>query len=237
MRMVFGMLMSLLIVEEMYVGPTDFTPTFCNFNWWGNVMTFLSLLFQFKTANYEIAKKLATNKSDFQYSLYYKKIALQTLQLSVAINFIVIAAYWAFIFSETETQFRAGSSDQAFGDNGWSLGYWYYRSIVIHTVPYFMTLICVFSSDVIFMETDWWLLVLIGILYTLFNYAACTYNRVNVIYYMDWSIISAISAYSPLFCTVGFTTVALAHHFFIVCMTQILNQRFVYNFKELNQNV
>ena len=123
------------------------------------------------------------------------------------------------MFSETEAEFEASSSDQAFGDVTISLGYWYYRSIVVHTVPYVVVIISVFSSDIIFMETDWWLVCLLAILYTLLNYAVCTYNRVNVLYYMDWSIISSISAYSPLFSTVGFTTLALAHHIFICIIT------------------
>ena len=60
----------------MYVGPADIAPLLANLNWWGNVMTFFTLLLQFKTANYEIAKKVATNQLDFQFSSYYKKIAL-----------------------------------------------------------------------------------------------------------------------------------------------------------------
>ena len=66
--MIFGILMAVLVTEEMYMGTNDFLPLFANLNWWGNVMTFFTLLFQFKSANYEIAKKTAVNKNEFLYS-------------------------------------------------------------------------------------------------------------------------------------------------------------------------
>ena len=50
----------------------------------------------------------------------------------------------------------------------------------------------VFISDIIFMETDWWLLLFTALLYMLTNYGICTWLQVDSVYFMDWAVISKI---------------------------------------------
>jgi len=96
--MFWGIIIAVMIVEELYIGPTDTFLLAGNLNFWGIVVSFTSLLLQFKAANYEIEKKKSSNKNGFPFSIYYKKMALQSLEIAVSINFSVFVAYWTFIF-------------------------------------------------------------------------------------------------------------------------------------------
>ena len=63
--------------------------------------------------------------------------------------------------------------DEAFGDNEVTLAYFYYRSVIKHTLPFIMSLSSVFGSDIIFLESDWWLVIMLSISYTAVNYSVC----------------------------------------------------------------
>ena len=66
-------------------------------------------------------------------------------------------------------------TDEAFGDNVASLSYFYYRSIVKNTMPLVMSILLIFGSDIIFLESDWWLSICAALTYTLMNYCVCQY--------------------------------------------------------------
>lgn len=67
-RLVYGLVVTVLIVEEIYVGPTDTLLTAAYLSFWGLVASFLTFLFQFKACNYELEKAAATDKSKYPYS-------------------------------------------------------------------------------------------------------------------------------------------------------------------------
>ena len=54
---------------------------------------------------------------------------------------------------------------------------WYYRSIVIHTLPFVVMACSVLLTDVTFLESDWWLVLLTGLLYTLTNLCSSVWLR------------------------------------------------------------
>lgn len=74
-------------------------------------------------------------------------------------------------------------------------------------------------TDTIFLETDWFLLFNTTIVYLLVNWAVTKYSGKDSVYFLDWSEISSINAYSPIVSGVGFTVMGLAQHFFLCMFT------------------
>lgn len=106
-------------MESIFLGPADSVLLLANFNLWGLFMTFLSLLFQYKSSNYEVAKARADRQgidvaTYFPYSTYYKRNALRTLEGSLAINFITIIVFWVYIFPNSGEDYYKSSLDEAF---------------------------------------------------------------------------------------------------------------------------
>jgi hypothetical protein len=161
-----------------------------NLNWWGLVVGFLTVLLQHKAAVYEIDRLKSGKRNTYKYSAAYKRAALQTLEIAVAITFTTASAYWNFIFPEQNEHYKAATAKYILGDNYFTDFYWYYRSIVLHSLPFFLMMICVFMTDIIFLETDWWLISLTAFFYTMFNYAVTVYLGLDKVYYMDWGIVS-----------------------------------------------
>lgn len=234
------MITAWLAIEELFLGPTDSALILSHFSFWSLISTFSTMLLQYKAANYEIEKlqsfKRGSNKK-FPYSVYYKREALQSLEVAVCINFIVFIAYWFWVFPTAYEQYKLSTLDETYGENWYSVSYYYYRSIVMHSLPFMMTICTIFFSDIIFLESDWYIVFVITALYLIINFALCEYTGTNSVYFLDWSIISKISAYSPLVASVGFSIIALGQHFFYVLMTQTLRQRYEFEFTDYNNNV
>lgn len=74
-------------------------------------------------------------------------------------------------------------------------------------------------SETIFLETDWFLLSNTAIVYLLVNWAVTKYSGKDSSYFLDWSEISKINAYSPLVSGLGFIVVSEAQHFFLTMFT------------------
>jgi hypothetical protein len=74
-------------------------------------------------------------------------------------------------------------------------------------------------TETIFLETDWFLIFNTTILYLLVNWAVTKYSGKNAVYFLDWSTINSINAYSPLVAGVGFAIISLAQHFFLSMLT------------------
>ena len=57
-----------------------------------------------------------------------------------------------------------------------------------------MPFICVFTvsflADVVFLESDWYLIVVGGMFYTMTNWMVSLYTKNDKIYFMDWSLVS-----------------------------------------------
>jgi hypothetical protein len=72
-----------------------------------------------------------------------------------------------------------------------------------------MSVCTIFFSDIIFLESDWYLVFVISALYLLINFGMCEYADTKQVYFLDWSIVSKISAYSPMVASIGFSILAL----------------------------
>ena len=55
-----------------------------------------------------------------------------------------------------------------------------------------VTLSCIFMSDVVFLETDWYLIFVMTIWYTFTNWSVAKYAGVDTIYFMNWSLTNSI---------------------------------------------
>ena len=90
--------------------------------------------------------------------------------MAVSINFVVFIAYWYWIFPSINDQYKSSTMDETYGDNWLTITYYYYRSIVIHTLPFLMSVCTIFFSDIIFLESDWYVVVIISALYLIVNF-------------------------------------------------------------------
>ena len=91
----------------------------------------------------------------------------------------------------------------------WTEGYFLIRNIVIHTAPLFISLISVFITDVVFLETDYLLIMVTTIIYVFINFVMCKYAGDDQLYYLNWETVANISPYSPIFASLAFDGVRL----------------------------
>jgi hypothetical protein len=127
----------------------------------------------------------------FPYSTWYKRNGLRTLEASLGINFITILVFWAYILPNTGQDYYKSSLDEAFGIESSYLtlivqSYFMVRNIVVHTLPFIMSMVSVFMADVVFLESDWWIIFDTAALYLFTNYAVTYYSGTNLVYYFDW---------------------------------------------------
>lgn len=129
--------------------------------------------------------------------------------------------------------YQQGSINETYGDNWLSSTFYNIRSIFHHTLPYLCSMSVVFLTDVVFLETDWYLIMICGLLYTLMNCAIAHLSNNNTMYFMDWAVITQIQPYNPLVSCFAFVALAVAHHFFLCMLTQMLCQRFEFEFSDV----
>ena len=89
----------------------------------------------------------------------------------------------------------------------------------MYTFPLFVALTSLFIADVIVIESDWWINIVISGLYLFINYTISDYRDTNRIYYLDWTVVSSITPFSPVFSTVGFGFIAMSLHFTLSALT------------------
>lgn len=135
-------------------------------------------------------KKKAFNKDKYKESVFYKRLALQTLEIGLAMNTVMALGYFIYVFPKQYFQYKASVADDAFGDNAVTVTLFYAKTFFLHSCPFFVMLTSIFISEIIFMETDWWLIVMISFVYTVVNYGVCTWKGIDEIYFMDWAVVS-----------------------------------------------
>ena len=86
------------------------------------------------------------------------------------------------------------------------------------------------ASDVIIMESKWWMNVEVAVGYIITNYIVALGQQQNVAYYLDWSMEYDISPHSPVFGAATLTLVGIAYHYFLAVVTQVSRGRYESNF-------
>ena len=83
--------------------------------------------------------------------------------------------------------YKQSNMDELYGDNWFSTTLFYMRNMFQHTVPFLVTFSCIFMSDVVFLETDWYLIFCMTMWYTFTNWVTAKYAGVDQLYFMNWS--------------------------------------------------
>ena len=126
----------------MFSGPIDTFENLAYLNVWAYIITFVSNLYQFRSANYEVeienAKNSNNNKS-FPDSLYYKFIALSTLEVAAALNLVNMVGFWFYVLPNSSTAYDHGQLEEAFGNNFLVQTYSICRNYIVHTLPFVIT--------------------------------------------------------------------------------------------------
>lgn len=224
--------MANLLIVGVFFGPQDSAQLLSYLSMWSIAATFATMLMQFKAATYEQEKIKSTEQDKFQYSVYYKREALQSLEITHAINFVTFIGYYVYVFPQTWKMWQQSVVDQTYGEGDLSQGFYYVQDIILHTVPFMMSFASIFVTETIFLETDWFLICNTTIVYLLVNWAVTKYSGTDSVFFLDWSEISSINAYSPLVAGAGFTILGLAQHFFLCMFTQLLNQNYEYQYED-----
>ena len=108
---------------------------------------------------------------------------------------------------------------------------YYIQDIVTHTLPFVISTVLVFITETIFLETDWFLLMNTAIVYLFVNWTVTLYSGKSSVFFLDWSQVSSINAYSPMVAGGGFFIIGLAQHFFLAMATQLGNQNYEYQYE------
>ena len=109
--------------------------------------------------------------------------------------------------------------------------YFFVRNIIVHTFPFVASVVTTFMSDVVYLESDWWLNFDLGVAYVFVNYATTQYSGTDEVYYFNWGTKDqSIGAYSPLFDSTVLGLIAFAIHFMMCLITQVFHQRFESDF-------
>ena len=173
--------MGILIIEELFIGPTNTFVVSSYLSLWGAVATFITTLFQYKSATYELDKKRAElifSDEEFPYSTFYKMLGVISLEIAIGINVIVIFAYTVFVVPNGgQLLYRASSLEATFGyDNVLTQIYFWLRNPILHTFPFLCSVGSLLMSEVILFESDWWLHIMTVLIYLIMNYAVSEFT-------------------------------------------------------------
>lgn len=68
-------------------------------NVWSYFFVFTSNIMQFRSSNYEVEKAANTDVTKlYPNSIYYKQLALQSLEVSTSINVVLFTGFWFYYF-------------------------------------------------------------------------------------------------------------------------------------------
>ena len=186
----------------------------------------MTMLLQYKSSNYEVAVKAAKDAKtdeDFLYRTYYKKVALLSLEAAIGVNVICLYNFWFWIYPNLDDEFSTSTLGEGFTESFESTSYYKLRSVIVNTLPFYVCLLSVFLSDVIIMETDWYVHMMTTFTYMLVNFAISEYSGIKEVFYLDWTTQANIMPFGPLFTTLTYFFIACGMHFFLSVSTQILN--------------
>jgi hypothetical protein len=82
------------------------------------------------------------------------------------------------MFPNTGVEYYKSSLDEAFGQDDQAASftlfiqvYFFVRNILVHNLPLVISVVTTIMSDVVFLESDWWINFELGAAYVFVNYA------------------------------------------------------------------
>ena len=133
---------------------------------------------------------MATDKTKYPYELYYKRMALQLLTLSVQMSLALFIGWCVFKFPNLWVDFTSSTLDEGIGDNTDNMVAYISLSATSGMLPLLMMITNMGMIDLIFLESDWWLGPAVGICYMIVNFVVAKIEKVDIINYLDWSALS-----------------------------------------------
>jgi hypothetical protein len=194
----------------------------------------ISMINQYKSAAYEMDKATDVTGRRFPYSIHYKKEAMRTLMLANGVNFVLAFAYLLFVLPNHSDEFNTTTLGEVYGNSNTVRAYFFFRTVVFNVSPLVMTMAIIYLSDVVFMESKWWLIVEWGIAYIIVNYTVSVIKQTYVVYYIDWERTSDITPFSPIFGSFGLILAAITWHFMVSSVTQTWHGRYESQFEYIS---
>ena len=84
---------------------------------WSIAATFATCITQFKAATYAHEREMAADLTKFPWIAYYDREALQSLEITHAMNFVVFLGYYVYVFPQTWEMWKASVVDEVYGEN------------------------------------------------------------------------------------------------------------------------
>jgi hypothetical protein len=170
---------------------------------------------QWKSSNYEVEKKEAkvTNPSKkYTNSIWYKAFALISLEIASAINFVNLIGFWFFVFPNSASAYDTSQLNEALGNSWVVQAYFFMRNYIVHTIPFCVTFCNIFSSDIVFMETDWYLMPTTAMFYMLVSFSVGSYSGKEQIYILKWTNTDTYIEFIPFVIMCGYMLALLSVH-------------------------
>ena len=102
-------------------------------------------------------------------------MALITLEIGFAVNLLNLCGWWTYVFPNSATAYDTGALTEAFGAGWWIEVYFVVRNYIVHTIPFVFTVLNILSADIIFLESNWWLMPTTAALYFICNFLVGQY--------------------------------------------------------------
>ena len=171
----------------------------------------------------------------FQNSTFYKRITLYSLELVFSLNFVLCIGFLFYIFPNSSTLYQQSSLTYSFGDTFYVQMYFIIRNVIINIIPALCTVLNILSSDIVFIEVDWWLFPLISVIYLIANNLVTQYSGLTQVYVIDWSVSDQNTySYVPLIEIFAFMILLVSIHLLTCMLTQFLRQRFLSDIQNSN---
>ena len=229
--------MVFLMMEQLFTGPIDSLENLAYLNTWSYLLTFYTNLMQWKSANYEVEKKEAKTtdpSKKYPNSMWYKAFALTTLEIASALNFVNLIGFWFFVFPNSASAYDTAQLNEALGSTWAAQAYFFLRNYVVHTVPFLVTSANIFLADVVFMETDWYLMPTTAMFYLLVSFSVSAYSGKEQIYILKWTNTDTYIEFIPFMVMCAYMLALLSVHFIFCIITQVARQRYVNDFSKYN---
>ena len=101
----------------------------------------------------------------------------------------------------------------------------------MHTVPFIVTFVNTIQSDVIYMESDWFFMPILSLLYLFVNFCVSEYSGKEQVYILRWTRNIQYLEFIPFIIMSGYMLVLLSTHFTTCIITQVLRQRYEADFE------
>jgi len=113
--------------------------------------------------------------------------------------------------------------------------YFIIRNYVVHFIPLAFTTANLFMSDIIFLESDWYLMPIVSCTYLLLNFAISQYFGLSQLYILQWDNVgSTTTEFIPFIVMLGYLAALMSVHFATAIMTQVWSQRYENDFPGYN---